>query len=552
MKAGSVDMALCLFHEMRVKNVVSWTALITGLVRAGCHREAIGCFSDMWVSGVECDSYTFAGVLKACADSGVLGHGRAVHTQALKMGLSDSSFVANTLAFMYNKCGRLDYGLRLFERMRAPDVVSWTTSISSYVQMGCEEHAINAFVQMRGSGAVPNEYTYAAVLSASTGMVKIELGMQLHGLVLRVGFVGCLSVDNAIMTMYSRCGHLDSSTVVFWDMKTRDVVSWSAIISGYCQEGHGEEAFELFSLMRREGTKPNEFSIASLISVCAYMAALEQGKQVHSFTLRIGVDQDPMVKSALINMYSKCGGIGEAEEIFDTGNDDLVSWTAMINGFAEHGFSKEAIELFEKMASRGLRPDYVTYIGVLSACTHAGLVELGYHYFRSMKKDYQMNPGREHYGCMVDLLARSGRLIEAESIIEEMPFAPDDVVWSTLLMACKTHGDAECGRRVAQRILELTPSCAGTHITLSNILSATGMWRDAADVRKMMRAKGVKKEPGWSWIESVSKVSAFVAGDRSHPEDDEIYETLSLLAADSKMAGTPSNMSSSLIVNFED
>ncbi|XP_042513109.1 putative pentatricopeptide repeat-containing protein At3g47840 [Macadamia integrifolia] len=537
-KAGCISLGCRVFDEMPTRNVVSWTAIITGLVRNGYNKEGLLYFSEMWGSDVECDTYTFAIALKACADSGAITYGRAIHTQAMKVGFDSSSFVANTLATMYNKCGKLHYGLRLFERMRIHDVVSWTTIIATYVQMCQEEDAIQTFTRMRESDIDPNEFTFAAVISGCGALAKIGWGEQLHAHTLCTGHINSLSVANAIMAMYSKCGCLTSASRVFHEMKRRDVISWSTIIAGYSNEGHGEEAFELFSWMRSEGLEPNEFSLASLLSVCGNMAILEQGKQVHSHVLSVGLELDIMINSALINMYSKCGSIDDASWIFySAANEDTVSWTAMINGYAEHGHSREALNLFEKMSRVGVRPDYVTFIGVLSACSHAGLVDRGFHYFNSMSVDYQINPGKEHYGCMIDLLCRSGRLHEAECMIKSMPFEQDDVVWSTLLRACRTHGDLECGKRTAEVILESDPNCAGTHITLANIYASTGRWRDAADMRKLMKSKGVMKEPGWSWIKVKDRVSAFVAGDRKHRQGEDIYSMLDLLALKPELAG---------------
>ncbi|KAG9441033.1 hypothetical protein H6P81_016887 [Aristolochia fimbriata] len=594
---GQLKEARSLFNNMPQRDEISWTTIISGYINTSNAFEALILFSSMWssdnirvdpfilslafkacgsysdlklgeslhgysiktgfVSSVfvgsalldmytkvgevatarNCDSYTYASVLKACADSGTLMYGKAVHTQTVKSGFNSTSYVANTLSYMYIKCGKLDYGLRLFERMQTPDVASWTMIISTYVQMGCEENALKSFLQMREAGVNGNEFTFAAVISGSGGLVSIKLGEQLHAHVLSRGLDRSMSVANALMTMYAKCGCLSSASIVFQDMSNRDVVSWSTIIAGYCQESQGEEAFELFSQMRREGTRPNEFALASLLSVCATMAIVEQGKQIHAHVLSIGVECDPMVNSALINMYSKCGSIGEAKNIFDAGNDNLVSWTAMINGFAEHGFSREAINLFEEMSVVGLRPDSVTFIGVLTACSHAGLVDLGIHYFKSMRRDYQINPGKEHYGCMIDILSRAGKLSDAESLINEMPFEPDDVVLSILLRACGLLNDIERARRTAKRLLKFDPSSAGTHITISNIYSATGMWADAAYMRKLMKSKGVRKEPGWSCIKVIGKLSSFVAGDRWHPQADEIYEILHLLASREKFSG---------------
>lgn len=531
-KVGKYELGCRVFDEMPLKNVVSWTAIITGLVRGGYNSEGLVYFSEMWRSKVECDSYTFAIALKACADSSALNYGREIHTHTIKRGFDMNSFVANSLATMYNKCGKLDYGLCLFERMNTRDVVSWTTIITTYVQLGQEDNALESFLRLQELGVKPNEYTFAAVISAAANLAKIPLGEQLHAHVLCLGLLNSLSVANSIMTMYSRCGKLTSTSMVFHEMSQKDIISWSTIIVGYSQGGCGEEAFKYLSLMRREGPKPNEFALSSVLSVCGNMAILEQGKQVHAHILSIGLEHSAMIRSSLINMYSKCGSIIEASQIFyETESADVVSWTAMINGYAEHGYSKEVIDLFEKLTRVGLRPDSVTFIGVLTACSHAGQVDLGFHYFNLMSKEYQINPSKEHYGCMIDLLCRAGRLSDAENMIKSMPHQRDDVVWSTLLRACRVHGDVDCGKRAAEKILELDPNCAGTHITLSNIYAARGRWKEAAEVKKIMRSKGVIKEPGCSWIEFKDQVYAFVAADKRHPCSEDIYLVLDLVAS---------------------
>ncbi|KAI3856490.1 hypothetical protein MKX03_023538 [Papaver bracteatum] len=500
-KCGCVSLGCRVFEEMPERNVVSWTAIISALGRAGHNKESLRYFVEMWKSDVECDSYTFASAVKACADSNAMNYGREIHTQAIKVGVDSASYMANTLAAMYNKCGKLEYGLCLFGRMRTHDVASWTTTIATYLQ---------TFLQMIESDISPNEFTFAAVISSCAGLAKIEWGQQLHAHSLSMGFMDSLSVANATMQMYSECGRLDSSLVVFHELLRKDVVTWSTIISGYSQGGQCEEAFQLLSWMRKEGTKPNEFTLASLLSVCGSTAIVELGRQVHAHILSIGIERDVMINSALVNMYSKCGSISEASQIFnDTANQDVVSWTAMINGYAEHGYSKQAIDL---------------------ACSHAGLVDLGFHCFSSMSKVYKISAGKEHYGCMIDLLCPVGRLSEAEEMILSMPFKQDDVVWSTLLRACMVHRDAERAKRIVRFSFEIDPNCAGTHIIFCNILAADGQQKEAASVRKNMKSKGVVKEPAWSMV-SVNKdqFSTFVAGDRSHSQGEEIYSMLDLL-----------------------
>ncbi|XP_065869851.1 putative pentatricopeptide repeat-containing protein At3g47840 isoform X1 [Euphorbia lathyris] len=537
MKVGKIKQGCMVFDEMSTRNVVSWTAVITGLVHAGYGKLGLEYFSEMWRSKVACDSHTFAIALKACANLGSLNHGREIHCQTLKRSLEESSFVANTLATMYNKCGKLEYGLHLFEKMTIRDVVSWTMIIATYAQTGKDENALRAFIRMQELGVSPNEFTFAAVISSCANLGRIEWGEQLHGYVLCLGLISYLPVSNSVMTMYSKCGLVTSASLLFQELNSRDVVSWSTIIAGYSQEGRGEEAFEYLSRMAKEGTRLNEFTLSSLLSVCGNMVTLEQGKQLHAHAFLVGLEKTEMVQSALINMYSKCGSIKEASKVLDEAEiNDVISLTAMVNGYAENGCSQEAIDLFEKIPLMGLRPDPVAFIGVLTACCHAGLVDIGFHYFDLMTKEYQIFPSKEHYGCMIDLLCRAGRLNDAESMIKSMPFQRDDVVWSSLLRACREHGDVECGRRAAEKILELDPNCASTHITLANMYAAKGRWKEAANARKMMRIKGIVKEPGWSWIKIKDLVSAFVSHDKTHPQGENIYSMLKLLVSEVEMS----------------
>ncbi|KAL7612563.1 hypothetical protein Lser_V15G07243 [Lactuca serriola] len=529
MKTGKVYEGCKVFDEMPIRNVVSWTAIITGLNHAGFHIEGISYFYKLLQYGMSYDSYTLANVLKACADACLLRSGKEIHTQTLKKGFDKTSFVANSLITMYNKCGKGEYALYLFDKIKTKDVVSWTTMITSYVQMGQEHNAFNAFLRMQESEVSPNEYTLAGLISACANLARIDFGTQFHACVLRNGFIKFMSVANSIVTMYSKCGKLDSSSIVFQEMRQKDIVSWSTIIRGHALMGCGEEAFKYLSLMRNERLKPNEFAFSSVLSVCATMANLDLGKQLHAHCLCVGLDHEPMVQSGLINMYSKCGSILKALKIFNEVKcNDIVSWTAMVNGYAEHGLSQQAIDLFERLIGSGLKPDAVTFIGVLTACSHAGLLDLGFQYF-DLIKQYNLTLSKEHYGCMIDLLCRSSKLREAENMIKTMPFSGDDVVWSTVLRGCRLHGDVDFGQRAAAKILEKTPNCPSTYITLANLYSGKGRWKEAADLRRLMRIKGVVKEPGWSWIKVKDCVFAFSAGDHSHPQWEDIDCVLRLL-----------------------
>ncbi|XP_010515097.1 PREDICTED: putative pentatricopeptide repeat-containing protein At3g47840 [Camelina sativa] len=529
-RIGKMDKSCRVFSEMPFRNAVTWTTVITGLVLAGRYKEGLMYFSNMMRLNEPSDTFTFASALKACAGLRQVKYGKEIHTHVVVRGFDDTLCVANSLATMYTKCGEMQDGLCLFGNISDKDVFSWTSLIVAYNQMGQEEKAVDTFINMRNSRVPPNEQTFASIFSACASLSRLVWGEQLHCNVFSLGLGDSLSVSNSMMKMYSTCGKLDSASVLFQGMRCRDIISWSTIIGGYSQAGFGEESFKYFSWMRQAGTKPTDFALASLLSVSGNMTVLEGGRQVHVLALYLGLEQNPTVRSSLINMYSKCGSIKEASKIFEeTDRDDIVSLTAMINGYAEHGKSKEAIDLFEKSLKVGFRPDSVTFISVLTACTHSGQLDLGFDYFNLMQEKYNMRPAKEHYGCMVDLLCRAGRLSDAEKMINDMPWKKDDVVWTTLLIACRAKGDTERGRRAAERILELDPTSATALVTLANIYSGTGNLEEAAKVRRDMKSKGVIKEPGWSSIKIQDRDSAFVSGDRLHPQNEDIYNILELV-----------------------
>ncbi|CAH8281098.1 unnamed protein product [Arabidopsis lyrata] len=498
MRTGKIDKGCRIFTEMQFRNTVTWTAIVSGMVEAGRHKEGLTYFSEMSRSKGLSDDFAFATALKACARLRQVKYGKEIHTHVIVRGSDASLCVVNSLINMYTECGEMHDGVHLFESMSERDVFSWTTLIDAYSQMGQEEKAVATFL-------------------------KIEIFRRLGD---------SLSVSNSMMKMYSTCGKLDSASVLFQGMRRRDIITWSTIIGGYSQAGLGEEVFMCFSWMRQAGPKPTDPALASLLSVSGTMAVLEQGRQVHALALYLGLEQNSTIRSALINMYSKCGSIEEASKIFEeTDTDDIVSLTAMINGYAEHGNTKEAIDLFEKSLKVGLRPDTVTFISVLTACSHSGQLDLGFRYFNLMQDEYNIRPVKEHYGCMVDLLCRAGRLSDAEKMINEMPWKKDDVVWTTLLNACKAKGDTERGRRAAERILELDPTSETAFVTLANIYSSTGKLEEAAHVRKAMKSKGVIKVPGWSSIKIMDRASTFVSGSQSHSQSEDIYSILDLVVS---------------------
>jgi pentatricopeptide repeat protein len=539
-KAGRLDLALKVFDEMPCKNVVSWTTLVASLARAGRRHDALRRFAEMRASGVACDSHAYAAALTACADAGLLRRGREVHAICAKLGLDAVPFVANTLATLYARYGDVDLALAAVSCMGSRDVAAWTTLIASYVQTGRAEDAMDAFVRMlheeQSNSVAPNEYTFSAVIAACANIERACLGEQLHAQAAQRGLSHSRSVANSLVKLYARCNRLSAAHDVFRESTAKDVVSWSAIISGYAQEGFAEEAFAMFSEMRHHSScsRPNEFTLASLLSVCASAASMDAGRQLHTLAVASGLEHHAMVRSSLIDMYGKSGSMSDAGLIFSNrSRDDVISWTAMIVGHAEHGRSNEALELFEEMCRVGLRPDHVTFIGVLCACSHAGEVELGLRYLDAMRKRYGVEPSKEHYGCVVDLLGRAGRIHEAEELIGRIAANErDGVVWTSLLRACAARGAEETGKKAAERVLQAEPWGSGAHVAMANLYASKGQWREAAQERHLMKQKGVVKGAGWSSVEVGGEdrgVGVFVSGDRTNPQDSAIYLMLDLM-----------------------
>ncbi|XP_057827674.2 pentatricopeptide repeat-containing protein At4g21065 [Cryptomeria japonica] len=537
-KCCSVEGARGIFDKMPQRDGVTWNAMIAGYVQEGWDREALQLFEQMQQSGSKPDYITFASIQTACANLEELEYGKQNHAHIIKTGSEIDVSVCNTLVSMYAKCRNMEGACKVFDNMPTRNVVSWTSMITVCAQDGQSEHVTQLFKQMRMSDIMPNQVTYVSLLSAYSSSELLQSGKQVHCLVLKTGYALNVNVANSLVTMYSKCGSIEGARHMFEKMPEREVVSWNAMIAGYAQDGKCEEALEVFCLMQRADMKPNSFTFGSILSACASLVNLEKGKWIHTFILKIGFESDVFVGSALVDMYAKCGSIDDAYDVFNKMSErNLVSWTVMIAGYAQHGYVEEVLKLFSQMQRVGMKPDHIIFLGVLSSCSRAGLVNEGRHYFNSMSQEYGVTPRLEHYACIVDLLGRAGLLEEAEDFIKKMPLEPNISVWQSLLGACRIHGNMELGKYAAECLLKLEPNDSATYILLSNIYAAANRWEDAARVRKMMRDRGVKKEAGRSWIDINNTVHEFVADDSSHPEAEEIYSMLKRLSRQMKDAG---------------
>ncbi|KAH7835352.1 hypothetical protein Vadar_025381 [Vaccinium darrowii] len=535
---GLVDDAREAFDEIIWKDMVSWTGMVTCYAENGVFKEALELFSDMRMGGFWPNNFTLASVFKASLGLEAINLGRSVHGCALKMRYELDPYVGAALLDLYTKLGDMEDAKLVFEEIPKCDVIPWSFMIARYSQHQRSKEAVELFCRMRQSLVLPNHFTFASVLQACGTMADLDLGKQIHCNVLKVGLDSNVFVSNALIDVYSKCGKMENSVDLFEESTNRNEVTWNTLIVGHAQLGHEEKALKLFLQMREDNVQGTEVTYSSVLCACAGLAALKLGTEIHSLTIKTRFDKAITVGNALIDIYAKCGSIKDARVVFEMmSNRDVVSWNTMISGYSMHGLSSEALRIFEYLQKTMIKADKLTFLGVLSACSNTGLLDKGQAYFTSMVHDYCINPCIEHYTCMVALLGRSGHLDRAVRLIEEMPFEPSIMIWRALLTTCIIHNNVELGKMAALHVLELEPHDEATYALLANMYAAARRWDDVASVRNSMKKKGIKKEPGLSWIESQGTVHYFVVGDASHPDIRLIYGMLEWLNMKTKKAG---------------
>lgn len=468
------------------------------------------------------DSITYSELIKCCIANGAIKQGRQVHQHVFSNGYEPKTFLINILLNMYVKFNLVDEAQCLFDQMLERNVVSWTTMIAVYSSSECMHKALKMLIMMLRDGVRPNMYTYSSVLRACEEISTLK---QLHSCIIKVGLELDVFVRSALIDIYCKWGDPKAGLNIFDEMVTSDLVVWNSIIGGFAQNSYGDEALNLFIRLKRSGLWADQSTLTSVLRGCTSLALLELGRQVHVHVIKF--NRDLVLDNALLDMYCKCGSLKDANLIFTRmGVKDVISWSTMIIGFAQNGYSRKALDSFEAMKTTRIKPNYITILGVLFACSHAGLVKDGKYYFDSMKTLFGVDPGREHYGCMVDLLGRAGELEEAMKLIQEMKCEPDAVTWRTLLGACRVHRNMDLAEYAAKKVLSLDPNDSGTYTLLSNIYADTQRWEDVEILRSSMRGRGIKKEPGCSWVEVYKKVHAFMLADKEHPQANAIYQEL--------------------------
>ncbi|KAH9287895.1 hypothetical protein KI387_032012 [Taxus chinensis] len=538
---GGFEDARQLFDKILKPNIIPWNVMIRCCVIHRFCNGALTLFYEMQRTGVSPDRFTIPLVLKACASLGFLRQGKDIHGFVAKCGFESDAFVGSALIDMYAKCGVVEYARQMFDKLYQRDVVSWTSMIRGYVQNGQVNEAVDLFRGMQLVGVKPNLITIVSVLPACAHLADLKKGKEIHEYALKRGFHLDVFVVSSLIDMYAKCGAMNFALRVFDKMSQRNVVSWNSIIAGFAHNGNCDGAFELFHRMQGTGIKPNlvtwntmiagyaqngfpneaiellyqmqlagvewdAVTLASVLPACVALAALQQGKEIHCQILRKGFYSSVFVGSALLDMYCKCGNIEIARRVFDNMLErDAVSWNVMMVGYGVHGHGEEAIALFEQMQQEGMKPDQISFIAVLCACSHSGLVVQGMQFFNQMIRDFHVVPRMEHYASMVDLLGRAGCLEKAEGFIKNMPTKPGVEVWGVLLNACRVHQNIDLGERVAQYLFELEPENTAYYVLLSNIYAEAGRWDDVAKVRAKVKSRGLNKSPGCSWIEVNNK-----------------------------------------------
>lgn len=531
-KCKQVDDALKLFDEILVRNVVTWNILISGLVGCGRSFAHLGfCyFKKMVLEMFGPDSTTYTGLLRLCIEQNDVENGRQLHSLIVKSGWCKDCFVGSALVDLYAKFGLVKDARQVFDSVLDRDVVLWNVMVSCYAFNGLGREAFGVFNLMRWNGVKGDDFTFTSLLKSSAISGSCELGRQIHGLVIRKGFDLDVVMASALIDMYTKNENIDDGCKVFDGMVCRNLISWTTLIVGYGRHGDGKEATKVLVAMLREGFNPDELTLASVLSSCGNLSFFVEIVQVHAYAFKNGFSAFLSIGNALINGYSKCGSIICVFRAFNSiVEPDLISWTSMIGACAFHGLSKEGIQLFENMLLNGIRPDRIAFLGVLSACCHGGLVPEGLHYFALMTDAYQVMPDSEHYTCLIDLLGRSGLLVEAFKILVSIPLETGADTLGAFIGACKVHINVELAKWAAEQLLVVEPNKPVNYTLMSNMYASVGCWYDVSRVRKIMRENCSYKVPGFSWMEIGGEVHTFVSSDKSHPQTLEMNATLGLL-----------------------
>lgn len=537
------------FHlhiNIRQQSTFSLNSTIRSHLSSGQPESALKHFLESQGQGLRPDKFTIPSLLKLSLDlDEPLHHGEQIHAFSIKSGYINDLFVCTGLVEMYFKNGQFNAPHQLFGEISKRDVVLFTAMICGFSQNGFGGEALYFFSEMLEEGMRPNSITMSTALSACSRLREYTLGRILHGASLRSGLLekADMILETALLDMYAKCGNLCHAKRIFDRMSERNLISWNSIINAYILNGSFELALALFKDMILEGWRhPRSSTIAAVLNICRVTTDLRKGKEIHGYVLKcIGNSSElecSIMYNAIIDMYVKTGDMESAISLFrGTAKRNVVSWTIMIAGYGAHGLSRKALETFNDMKKSGIRPDGVSFVSILSACSHGGLVDEGQQLYHSMQQDYNIVPEMMHFVCMVDLYGRAGLLDKAHDFIKTMPVEPSKIVWGSLLSSCRNHKNLELGESAAKKALELDQYDVGNYLLLSRLYADTRRWEDFAKVRSLMKEVGLRATTACSWVELRGKVYRFTVGDRLKTCSEKIYEFLETLGLIMENAG---------------
>ncbi|XP_008794510.3 pentatricopeptide repeat-containing protein At2g22410, mitochondrial-like [Phoenix dactylifera] len=553
--AGDLDYGREVFERVPEPNKFMWNSLIRGHSNSDNPKEALFLHRRMLRSGLLPNHFTLPFVLKSCARASAHMEALMVHAMIFKLGSESQIFVMNALLHAYSSCGLMSLVRKVFDEIPYRNVVSWNSVIGGYSQLDDCGEAFALFREMRESGLEPDEFTLVSLLSACSQMGSLNLGRLVHHYIVVMGANIDMILGNALVDMYGKCGDLGLAqkcfdgmpvrNVVTWTsivcahakhgliddarcwfdrMPERNIVSWNAMIFCYVQNGLCHEGFDLYTQMQDLRVLPDETTLVAVLSACGQNGNLVIGKKIHDYICANIANPSVTLFNSLVDMFAKCGYKDTALGLFGRMPEkNVVSWNVIIGALAMHGCAFDAVELFKRMVSKGFSPDGITFTGLLCACSHRGLLEVGQHYFEAMTDVYKVPHEIEHYACMVDLLGRGGQLEKAVQLIKCMPMKPDVVIWGALLGACRIHGNVKVGKQVMKQLLELETNNGGLYVLFSNMYSDVHQWEDMKNLRKLMKERGIKKDKATSFIEIDNNAYRFLVEDLRHESSRDIY-----------------------------
>ena len=538
-EAGRSENAELVFQAMTERDLISWNSMMACYVQDGKCLDGLKILAELLQMGKVMNHVTFASALAACSNPECLIESKIVHALIIVAGFHDDLIVGNALVTMYGKLGMMMEAKKVLQTMPQPDRVTWNALIGGHAENEEPNEAVKAYKLIREKGIPANYITMVSVLGACSAPDDLlKHGMPIHAHIVLTGFESDDYVKNSLITMYAKCGDLNSSNYIFDGLGNKSPITWNAMVAANAHHGCGEEALKIFGEMRNVGVNLDQFSFSGGLAATANLAVLEEGQQLHGLVIKLGFESDLHVTNAVMDMYGKCGEMHDVLKMLPQPiNRSRLSWNILISAFARHGCFQKARETFHEMLKLGPKPDHVTFVSLLSACNHGGLVDEGLAYYDSMTREFGVFPGIEHCVCIIDLLGRSGRLSHAEGFIKEMPVPPNDLAWRSLLAACRIHGNLELARKTAEHLLELDPSDDSAYVLYSNVCATSGKWEDVENLRKEMGSNNIKKQPACSWVKLKDKVHSFGMGEKYHPQASRISAKLGELMKMTKEAG---------------